>query len=109
MDENMFGKDLGGLMQQLQQAQSRIQEMEKTMGDRRVEAEAGGGLVRAVASGRLELLSIQIDPKAIDPEDPGMLEDLVLTAANRALSQAREMMAQEMSNGLLGGKLPGMF
>jgi hypothetical protein len=109
MAENPFGKDLGDLMSQLQQAQSQLQDIEKTMGDREVKADAGGGMVKVSANGRLEVLSVKIDPRAMDPGDPGMLEDLILTAVNRALAQARDLMAQEMSQGLFGGKLPGMF
>ncbi len=106
---DLFGKDLGSMMEQLQQAQSRMQDMEKTMADRKFEAQSGGGLVQIVVNGKLELLAVKIDPKAIDPTDPGMLEDLILTAVNRALVQAREEVAQEMSAGLFGGGLPGMF
>ena len=53
--------------------------------------------------------SLELWVSAMDSSDPGMLEDLVLTAVNRALTQARDLMAQEMSQSMFGGKLPGMF
>ena len=110
MSDNPFdAKGLGDLMQQLQQAQSQLQNIEKDMEDKQFSADAGGGLVKATVNGRLELLAIKIDPKAVDPDDAGMLEDLLVTAVNRALTQARDAMAQQMTQGLFGGKMPGLF
>ena len=72
---------------------------------------AGGGMVVVEANGNQELLSIKIDREVITPDDPQMLEDLVLAAANEALRKARELVASEMSKiaGGVGGKIPGLF
>jgi DNA-binding YbaB/EbfC family protein len=107
--QDLFGKDLGGLMAQLQQAQSKMAELEQSVGSQVVEGEAGGGLVKCLVNGKQELVSIRIDPKVIDPSDPAMLEDLIHTAVNRALNEAKELMQREVSGSLLGGGLPGMF
>lgn len=109
MEEDDANFGMTNLFQQLQDMQSKFQDMEQTMGDRKVEAEAGNGLVRVKADGKLRLLSVQIAPEAIDPKEPEMLEDLILTAVNRVLDKARGEMAQEMTAGIFGGKLPGLF
>ena len=71
----------------------------------------GGGMVVVEANGNQELLAIRIDREVITPDDPQMLEDLVLAAANEALRKARELVASEMSKvaGGLGGKIPGLM
>jgi DNA-binding YbaB/EbfC family protein len=105
MDEN---NNLEALMAQLAQAQSQLESLQDSLGDKTVEAEVGGGAVKVVCNGKLEVLSIKIDPKVIDPKDPGMLEDLVLAGVKRALSDARDMAAQAMSAGMFPGGMPGM-
>ncbi len=73
-----------------------------------VEATAGGGVVTVRASGAKKILSIKIDPQAVDPDDVEMLEDLVTAAVNEAMSKADDMM-QEKMGGITGGmNLPGM-
>ena len=81
------------------------------MGKKKVEASAGGGMVVVEANGNQELVSIKIDREVVSPDDPQMLEDLVLAAANEALRKARELVANEMARvtGGLGGKLPGLM
>jgi len=76
-----------------------------------VDASAGGGMVKVVISGDLVLQSITIDPDAIDPEDPDMLQDMVLAATNEAIRSAQELAASKMgglAGGLGGLGLPGM-
>lgn len=97
------------LLSQFQQAQGKLADMEKDMENQRVEATSANGLVKAVVNGRMELLSLNIDPKVVDPSDISMLEDLVLTAVNKALLKARDDMAQSMASNLFGGNLPNMF
>jgi DNA-binding YbaB/EbfC family protein len=74
-----------------------------------VESTAGGGVVKVVASGKNELVSIEIKPEAVDPEDVEMLQDLVLAAVNEALKKAQEMINGEMARLTGGLKIPGMF
>ncbi len=87
------------------------QQMEKVQSDlaaRTVEATSGGGVVKVVAKCDGTLGSIKIDPQAINPSDPQLLEDLVLTAANQALTQAKEVATQEMGKVTSGINIPGM-
>ena len=105
--------DMNKLMQQAQQMQSQMQQMQEEAANEIVEASAGGGMVTVKATGGGEIVSITIDPKAIDPDDPELLADLVLAAVNEALRSARGLMESKMSGlmpgglGDLGGLLPG--
>ncbi|MFZ5453770.1 MAG: YbaB/EbfC family nucleoid-associated protein [Thermodesulfobacteriota bacterium] len=102
-------KNLSGLMKQAQKLQAKMAEMQAEVGNRTVSAQAGGGMVEAVANGRLELVSLRIDPEVATPDDVDMLQDLILAAVNEALNRAREMMAQEMAKLTGGLQIPGMF
>jgi hypothetical protein len=93
------------LQKMLQQAQAMMaaqQEAQEALKDERVEASAGGGMVKVVASGDLRIKEITIDPDAVDPDDVEMLQDLVLAAVNQALTQAEEVAAKKME-GIAGG------
>jgi len=97
--------NLQRLQQQMMQELGRIQEELKTA---TVEGTAGGGVVTAVATGEQRLVSITIDPAAVDPADVDMLQDLVVAAVNEALSASKQLAESKMS-ALTGGlKLPGM-
>lgn len=104
---DLLSGGMEGLLQKLAEAQSQLASVQERMGEQKIEAAAGGGLVKVTVNGNLELLSVRIDPKAIDPTDPGMLEDLILTAVNRGLQQARDELQQGMM-GALGGGFPGL-
>ena len=105
--------DLNKLMQQAQQMQEQMQQVQEEARSEVVEASAGGGMVTVKANGAGEVVSITIDPRAIDPDDPELLADLVLAAVNEALRSARALMESKMSGlvpgglGDLGGLLPG--
>jgi len=73
-----------------------------------VDGSAGGGVVTAQATGKQELVSITIDPSAVDPSDVEMLQDLVLAAANDALRASRELAEQKMAAVTGGMRIPGM-
>jgi hypothetical protein len=100
---------MAGLMKQAQKLQSKMAEMQAEVGNRTVTAQAGGGMVEAVVNGRLELVSLRIEPEVANPEDVDMLQDLILAAVNEALNRAREMMAQEMAKLTGGMQIPGLF
>ena len=107
-------KGFGNLVKEAQKLQAQLEALKEEVAKRKVEASAGGGMVVVEANGAQEVLSIKIDRDVIAPDDPQMLEDLVLAAVNEALRKAREMVAGEMSKiagGLGGGlgKIPGMF
>jgi DNA-binding YbaB/EbfC family protein len=99
--------DMNKLMQQAQQMQSQMAQMQEEAANEIVEASAGGGMVTVKASGRGEIVEITIDPKAIDPDDPEMLADLVLAAVNEALRSASALMESKMQ-GMLPGGLEGL-
>ena len=103
--------DMNALMKQAQEMQAQMQQLQEEAGRETAEASAGGGMVTVVASAAGELKELRIDPKAIDPEDPEMLADLVLAAANEALRSAHAKVEAKMKGMLppdLGGLLPGM-
>lgn len=104
-----MGMNMGKMMKQVQKMQAQIAKLQEELAERQVEATAGGGAVKAVANGKLEVVSITIQPEAVDPEDVEMLQDLVVAAVNEALRQAQEMASQEMAKitGGLNLNLPG--
>ncbi len=104
-------KGFGNLVKEAQKLQAQLEALKQEVGSRKVEASAGGGMVVVEANGNQEILSIKIDREVITPDDPQMLEDLVLAAVNEALRKAREMVAGEMSKiaGGIGGKIPGLM
>jgi len=100
--------NMGQLMKQAQQFQSKMAKLQEELGDQTVEASAGGGMVTVVVNGRQEVLSINIDPEVIDPNDAEMLQDLVMAALNDALSRAKNMVNDEMGKLTKGLDIPGM-
>ncbi len=97
------------MMKQVQKMQKEMARVQEELGQITVEASAGGGAVRIVVNCHQELQEVHIDPAAIDPDDPTLLEDLVLTAVNDALKKSRERAAEEMEKVTGGLKLPGLF
>jgi nucleoid-associated protein EbfC len=102
-----MGMDMNKLMQQVQQMQEQMTQAQEELAKQVVEASAGGGMVNVKANGALEILEITIDPKAIDPDDPELLADMVLAATNEAIRSARSLMEQRLG-GLAGGALGGL-
>ena len=96
----------------MKQAARMQQQMEKVQADlaqRTIEATSGGGAVKVTAKCDGTIASIKIDPQAINPADAQLLEDLILTAANQALSQARDIANSEMGKVTSGMQIPGMM
>jgi nucleoid-associated protein EbfC len=83
--------NLQAMLKQAQEMQEEMARMQESLKDERVDASAGGGMVKVVATGEGRLESIQIDPDAVDPEDVELLQDMVLAAANEALRAAEEL------------------
>jgi len=99
------------LMQQAQQMQAQMAKAQEELAHETVEASAGGGMVTVKATGAGEITEIKIDPKAIDPDDPEMLEDMVLAAVNEALRSANGLIQSKLGpamGGLEGLGLPGL-
>ncbi len=108
---NPFGNipGLGNMMKQVQKVAEETQKIEQELGEQKIEASSGGGMVKVVANGRGEVLEVKIDPQVVDPEDVEMLEDLVISAIREALEKGAEMKAarlQELTGGL---NIPGLF
>lgn len=101
-------KGFGNLMKEAQRLQQQMAQLQEEVGQRKVQATSGGGMVSVEASGKQELLSIKIDPEVINKDDAQMLEDLVLAACNEALRKAREMVQQELGKLTGGLKIPGL-
>ncbi len=103
--------DLNKMMQQAQQMQEQLVKAQEEAKSQTVEGSAGGGAVTVKATGAGRIIEIKIDPKAIDPDDPETLEDLVLAAVNNALDAAESLMQSKLG-GLMGGLeglgLPGL-
>ncbi|MFZ5590874.1 MAG: YbaB/EbfC family nucleoid-associated protein [Bacillota bacterium] len=104
-----MGGNFNKMMKQAQKLQQEMLKLQEEVAARTVEATAGGGVVKVVANGRQEIVAIEIKPEAVDPDDVEMLQDLILTAVNNALQQAREMMAKEMGKLTGGLNIPGLF
>ncbi|HDG98039.1 MAG TPA: YbaB/EbfC family nucleoid-associated protein [Desulfobacterales bacterium] len=103
---------MGNILKQAQQFQARMAKLQEELGEKTVEASAGGGMVTVVVNGRQELVSITIDPEVVDPQDTEMLQDLILAAVNEGLTRAREMVNEEMgklTKSLNLPNIPGLF
>ena len=103
--------DMNKLLQQAQQMQEQMQKAQQELADEVVEASAGGGTVTVKARGTGEIVEVKIAKEAIDPDDPAMLEDLVLAATNEALRAAQSLMESRLgpiTGGLGGLGLPGL-
>lgn len=96
------------LMQQAQTMQKNMEKLQASLAEREYEGTSGGGMVKVIAKGDMTISGIVIDPKVVDPSDIEMLQDLIATAVNTALSTARETAAAEMGKVTGGLKLPGM-
>ena len=102
-------KGMGKMMKQAQQLQSKMLKLQEEMADKTIETTSGGGMVKVVANGRQQVLSIQIEKEVVDPDDVEMLQDLILAAINDALIKSQEMATQEMSKLTGGLNIPGLM
>jgi DNA-binding YbaB/EbfC family protein len=100
--------NMGNLLKQAQQFQARMARLQEELGEKTVEASAGGGMVTVVVNGRQEVISIRIDPEVIHPDEAEMLQDLILAAINDALSRAKSMVNEEMGKLTQGLNLPNI-
>jgi DNA-binding YbaB/EbfC family protein len=102
-------KGLGKMMKQAQQLQAKMLKLQEELAEKTVETSSGGGMVKVVASGKQQLVSIQIEQEVVDPDDVEMLQDLILAAVNDALTKAQEMVSGEMSKLTGGMNIPGLM
>jgi nucleoid-associated protein EbfC len=99
---------IGKLMKQAARMQQQIEQTQSQMAERTVEATSGGGAVKVVAKCTGLLKSIQVDPQALNPSDAQLLEEMLLTACNQALEQAKKISDEEMRRVTAGFNMPGM-
>ena len=103
----MTSPDFADLFQKAQQAQQKIAELQRDLAQRRVEGEAGGGMVTVVATGALQILEIRFEPSLLESGDTAMIQDLTAAAVNAALTNAQRMVQEEFQRASIGIQLPG--
>lgn len=103
------GNNMGQMMKQVQQMQKKMEDAQREIEETKVIATSGGGMVEVEANGKKQIISIKIDPEAVDPEDVEMLQDMVLTAVNDAISQVEKLSEEKLGKITGGMSLPGMF
>ena len=96
------------MMRQVQQLQQRMAKLQEELEQTTVEATAGGGMVKAVVTGKQTVASITIDPEAVDPDDLEVLEEMVMAAVNEALQKSQELAQQKMGAITGGLNIPGL-
>lgn len=101
--------DMSQLFQQAQKMQRDMKQVQEGLKKRNVMGESGGGMVKVYVNGAQEILKVEIDPQAVDPEDVGMLEDLILVAVRNGMEKSKELSASEMGKVTGGLNLPGLF
>ena len=101
--------DMQQILAQAQAMQQQLMDAQDNLGDIEVSATTGGGMVNVTATADMRLTSVTIDPEAVDPDDIGMLEDLVLTAVNAALAKANDKANEQVAGVTSGFNMPGLF
>jgi DNA-binding YbaB/EbfC family protein len=104
----MAGFDIQHLMRQARKLEKAMADARASLDQLTVEAEAGGGLVKVKMDGRCAVLKIEIDPKAVDPSDKAMLEDLVAAAVNAGAEKARAAADEHVKKATGGIQVPGL-
>ncbi len=105
----MGGGNMNSMIRQAQKMQEEMLKAQEELGEKTVDASVGGGVVTVTANGKKELVSIEIKPEAVDPDDVEMLQDLIVSAVNEAMRKADEMAANSMSRITGGMNIPGLF
>ena len=104
-----MGMNLNKMLKEAQALQAKMAKAQEALGNEIVEATAGGGAVKVVMTGHLHVQSVEIAPDVVDPDDIEMLQDLVASAVNEAISKAQDL-AQQRMGALTGGmKIPGLM
>ena len=99
---------MANLQRMAQQMQQEMQRIEGELREAQIDGSAGGGVVTAVVTGKQELVSVTIDPAAVDPSDVEMLQDLIVAAINDALRASRQMAEEKMAAVTGGLRIPGL-
>jgi nucleoid-associated protein EbfC len=102
-------KNMGNMMKQAQKLQAKMVKLQEELSEKTIETAAGGGMIKVVANGKQQIVSIKIEKEVVDPEDVEMLQDLILAAVNDALAKSQEMVSGEMSKLTGGLNIPGLM
>lgn len=102
-------KNMNQMMKQVKKMQAQMEKAQEELAEKEVEGSAGGGVVKVTANGQKQILDIEIQPEAVDPDDVEMLQDLVTAAVNDALKRVDELVAQDMGKFTGGMNIPGLF
>ena len=102
-------KNMGNMMKQAQKLQAKMAKLQEELSGKTVETASGGGMIKVVANGKQQIVSIQIEKEVVDPEDVEMLQDLILAAVNDALAKSQEMVSGEMGKLTGGLNIPGLM
>ncbi|MEE1352055.1 MAG: YbaB/EbfC family nucleoid-associated protein [Clostridia bacterium] len=102
-------QNMNSVIKQAQKMQEEMEKIQQETEAEQVEATAGGGAVKVVMSGKKELVSIKIDPDAVDPDDVETLEDMIIAAVNESIAKADELMTERMGAITGGLNIPGLF
>ena len=101
--------NMNAMMKQAQKMQMELARAQEEIQDMTFEASAGGGMVKAVAKGDNTLVSLTIDPEAVDPEDVEMLQDMIAAAVNKALRGVADLSSQRINAATGGMSIPGLM
>lgn len=101
-------QNFGNIMKQAKQLQEKMMRLQEEMGTKTIEATAGGGMVSVVVNGKNEIVSLKIDREVVNPDDVGMLQDLIMAAVNEGVRRAQEMASTEMAKITGGLNIPGL-
>jgi hypothetical protein len=101
--------NMNQMMRQVKKMQEQMLKTQEELANKTVEGTAGGGVVSVTVTGQKKVVNVVIKPEAVDPDDVEMLQDLVLSAINDAMTKAEELAAKEMSRFTGGMNIPGLF
>lgn len=101
--------NMNQMMKQVKKMQEQMLKAQEELATKTMDGSAGGGVVTVQVNGHKKVLSVNIKPEAVDPDDVEMLQDLILAAVNDALGKAEELANQDMGKFTGGMKIPGLF
>jgi len=104
-----YVNNMNQMMKQVKKMQEQMLKAQEELATKTVDGSAGGGVVTVQVNGHKKVLSVNIKPEAVDPDDVEMLQDLILAAVNDALGKAEELANQDMGKFTGGMKIPGLF
>lgn len=102
-------QNMNSVIKQAQKMQEEMERVQKETEEEQVEASSGGGAVKVVVNGKKELVSLKLDPEAVDPDDVETLEDMITAAVNEGIKKADDLMAEKMGAVTGGINIPGLF